>query len=257
MITVAKICGFNLRQENQTPKIKTTHGIHFDLFTELKINDVWIGEVEDMYPKEMLPPPLVLMHPVVKLVQTKKLITEVNKVHVMIVWIINIQTQKVSVTYHLCFGVIHLTCFLNPFNITFFQIQPNSYINNGETMPARQYLVSNRYLYLDTNTRNYRTEAFMEKISPQGRPIDMHKDVSTFVASFSSYNNCPGTSIFTGSTTPAQGLKPIFYLECGNHHIITFYQYHFYSAEYLTILHYCNAVGSITSFRSIVFSLTT
>ena len=38
-----------------------------------------------MYPKEKIPPPLVLMHPVVKLVQTKKLITEVNKVHVMIV----------------------------------------------------------------------------------------------------------------------------------------------------------------------------
>ena len=97
----------------------------------------------------------------------------------------------------------------------------------------------------------------MEKISPQGRPIDMHKDESTFVESFASYNNCPGTSIFTGSTTPAQGLKHIFYLECGNHHIITFYQYHFYSAEYLTILHYCNAVGSIPSFKLIVFYLTT
>ena len=66
--------------------------------------------------KEKRPPPLVIMYTVVNSVQILKLITEVNRVCVMIVWAVNIQTQKVRVTYHLCFRVIHLRFFLNPFD---------------------------------------------------------------------------------------------------------------------------------------------
>ena len=69
-----------------------------------------------MTKKENIPTPLVLTHPVINSVHIIKLITEFNQVHVIIVIIINIQTQKVSVTYHLCFRVIHLMSFLNPFN---------------------------------------------------------------------------------------------------------------------------------------------
>ena len=64
----------------------------------------------------MTPLPLILTHPVISLVQIPKLITKVNRVHVILVWIINIQMQKLSGTYHFCFRVMHLQCFLIPFN---------------------------------------------------------------------------------------------------------------------------------------------
>ena len=116
MIEAAKFCGVNLCQSNKTSKLIMTHGIHLSLFIYCFVNDVHIDKDEAVAPKENIPPPLVLKHLVIKLVNILKVITEFNWVHVMIVWIINIQTQKVSATYHLCFEVIHLQCFLNPFN---------------------------------------------------------------------------------------------------------------------------------------------
>ena len=69
-----------------------------------------------MSPKEKRQPPLVLMHPVVNSVHILKLITEFNQVHVMIILVVRIQTQKVSIMYHFYFGVIHVPYFLNPLN---------------------------------------------------------------------------------------------------------------------------------------------
>ena len=65
-----------------------------------------------MNPKEKKPPPLVLTNTVVNLIHIHKLITDVNQVHVMIVWVFYIQTQNVSIRYLLCFGVIHLAYLL-------------------------------------------------------------------------------------------------------------------------------------------------
>ena len=49
-----------------------------------------------MATKEKRPPPFVLTHPAIKSVHIPKLITEVNHVYVIIVRIINIQTQKLA-----------------------------------------------------------------------------------------------------------------------------------------------------------------
>ena len=68
-----------------------------------------------MAPKQKRQPPLVFMYPVINSVNITKLITEVNQFHIIILIIINIPTQKVSVTYHF-FRVIHLPCFLGPVN---------------------------------------------------------------------------------------------------------------------------------------------
>ena len=54
-----------------------------------------------MATKEKIPPPLVLTHPVVNLVQIPRLITEFNRFHVIIVRVIHVQAQKVSITYHI------------------------------------------------------------------------------------------------------------------------------------------------------------
>ena len=85
MITDAKTCGFNIRQENYMPKLIMNHGIHLYLFTERFVNYVRIENYYYMDPKKKIPPPLVLTHPVVKLVHIPNLITEFNQVHVMIV----------------------------------------------------------------------------------------------------------------------------------------------------------------------------
>ena len=80
------------------------------------LNNLHNDKDEAVSTKEKRPPPLVLTHPVVNSVHILKFITEVNRVPVMIVLVISIQTQKVSVPYHFYFGVINLRCFINPFN---------------------------------------------------------------------------------------------------------------------------------------------
>ena len=80
------------------------------------LNDVKIEKYWAIPPKEKIPPPLVLTHTFIKSVHIPKLITEVNRVLVIIVRIINIQIQKLSVTDTLFFGFIHLPFSLNPFN---------------------------------------------------------------------------------------------------------------------------------------------
>ena len=84
MIAAAKICGVNIFQENQTPKLITTHGLHLALFTDFFVNNLCIDKDEAVAPKEKRPSPLVITHPVVNYVHIPKLITEVNQVCVMI-----------------------------------------------------------------------------------------------------------------------------------------------------------------------------
>ena len=116
MIAAAKIHGLNLRRANEITKLVMDHGLHLDLFKISFVNNVRIDKDKAMDPKEKIPPPLVLSHPVVNLVHIPKLITEFNQVCIMIVCVVNIKTKKLSITYHFCFGSIHLPCFLNPFN---------------------------------------------------------------------------------------------------------------------------------------------
>ena len=85
MIAAARICGLNLRQENQIPKFVMDHWLHLAIFKNRFVNNVHIDKDEAMDPKEKIPPPLVITHPVVKLVHIPKLITEVNQVHIIIV----------------------------------------------------------------------------------------------------------------------------------------------------------------------------
>ena len=65
--------------------------------------------------EKYIPPPPVLTHPVFNLVHILNLITEFNWVQVVILQVIHIHMQKVSVTYYIWFGFIHLACFLNSF----------------------------------------------------------------------------------------------------------------------------------------------
>ena len=78
MIEAAKFCGVNICQSNQTSKLIMTHGLHLSLFIYCFVNDVHIDKDEAVAPKENIPPPLVLTHLVIKLVNILKVITELN-----------------------------------------------------------------------------------------------------------------------------------------------------------------------------------
>ena len=92
MISDTNICGVNLCHSNQTLKLIITHGIHLDLFTNCFVNNVHIEKYKAMEPKVRIPPPLLIMHLVVYSVHIPKFITEVNQVHIMIAWVVRIQT---------------------------------------------------------------------------------------------------------------------------------------------------------------------
>jgi hypothetical protein len=55
--------------------------------------------------------------------------------------------------------------------------------------------------------------------------------------------------VCTGSTTPSQGSKPLFYAECGANHVVTSNQYHFTTAATPTVIHYCIVDGAVPSFK--------
>ena len=92
MVATTKICAVNILQENQTPKLIMTHEIQLSLFTYFFVNRVRIYKDKDTTLPQKIPPPLELTHPGVKLVYIPKLITEVNRVHVMMIWVVNFQT---------------------------------------------------------------------------------------------------------------------------------------------------------------------
>ena len=93
-----------------------THGIHLSLFKNIFVNNLLIYNYKAISPKEKIPPPLLLTHPVVNSVCLQHFITEINWVHIMIVLVVRIQTQNLSIMYHFFFRVIHLPFFLDPFN---------------------------------------------------------------------------------------------------------------------------------------------
>ena len=101
MVAAAKTCGGNLRQSNQIPKLIIAHGIHLSLVKKFFVNNKCIEKDEAMTPKENRPSPLVLTHPVVNLLHIPKFITEVDQIHVLVVQVVHIQTEKVSATYHI------------------------------------------------------------------------------------------------------------------------------------------------------------
>ena len=55
-----------------------THGLQLSLFIDCFVNDVHIDKDEAVATKENIPPPLVLTHLVIKLVNILKVITEFN-----------------------------------------------------------------------------------------------------------------------------------------------------------------------------------
>ena len=66
-------------------KLITTHGLHLDLFKLYFVNNVSIDKDKAVAMKEKRPSPFLLTHPVINLVHIPKLISEVNRVHVIIV----------------------------------------------------------------------------------------------------------------------------------------------------------------------------
>ena len=48
MIADANICGVNIIQENQVPKLIMAHGIHLDLFKNIFVNNVRIDKHHEM-----------------------------------------------------------------------------------------------------------------------------------------------------------------------------------------------------------------
>ena len=78
---------------HQLLKLIVAHGFLFGLFTFLLVDFIGIDYCDTQEPKKYRPPQLLLTYPSVELVDLTKLVGTINRIHFIVVEIIDIQSE--------------------------------------------------------------------------------------------------------------------------------------------------------------------